>query len=506
MNKKVLILLYIIIGTATLVNVSTAEALESKLETDIKPNHPRLSEHLRHTEPNILTARHDSVYLDSLIDTLMAQYHIPGLAACAIKNGEIIWTGSYGYANFAQNIEVGDTTLFMLASISKTVTGVALMQVWERGLFELDNNINDYLPFAVHNYFFPDSVITFRMLLAHTSSINDNWTILNPLAVLGDSPIALGEFLEDYLIPGGAYYDTLNFNNWSPGIGYDYCNVAAALAGYLVEAIEDSFPTYCRDSLFTPLSMNETSWFLAGLDINNVAMPYYYSGGTHHAYGHWGHPMYPAFQLRTSTLQLARYLIAFMQYGEIDTVRILDSTTVELMTTVQNPSIHPNQGLFWYRDYVDGKELWGHNGSTAGFETRMYYCPAETTAAIILTNGESSVGVDLILPELFEYAAEYGIAEMEEYSLKSQAVSLQQNRPNPFNRTTTFRFDLPAACYVELNVYNVLGQKVFTLVDGKLNANEHSIAFDAQSLPSGVYYYQLRAGDIVQTKRCVLLR
>jgi len=113
--------------------------------------------------------------LDSFIVAKMSQYHIPGLAASIVKEGDIYWTCAYGFANIEDSIEVTDTTLFMLASVSKTVTGVALMQLWEAGLFQLDNDINNYLPFEVHNPNFPDSVITFRMLLTHTSSINDNW-------------------------------------------------------------------------------------------------------------------------------------------------------------------------------------------------------------------------------------------------------------------------------------------------------------------------------------------
>ena len=81
--------------------------------------------------------------------------------------------------------------------------------------------------------------------------------------------------------------------------------------------------------------MNETSWFLAGLDTNNIAVPYYWDGSNYVPYQHYGYPDYPCGQLRTSVPQLARHLMAFMQYGMIDSVRILDSATVELMKTIQ---------------------------------------------------------------------------------------------------------------------------------------------------------------------------
>ena len=65
------------------------------------------------------------------------------------------------------------------------------MQLWEDGLFELDDPVNDYLTFDVMHPDHPETEITIRHLLTHTSSIKDNWDIMDPLYVNGDSPIAL---------------------------------------------------------------------------------------------------------------------------------------------------------------------------------------------------------------------------------------------------------------------------------------------------------------------------
>jgi CubicO group peptidase (beta-lactamase class C family) len=73
-------------------------------------------------------------------------HHIPGLSACILKKGELVWQNAYGFADIEQNIPVTDSTLFFLASISKTFTGTALMQLYERGFFDLDDNVNNYLP------------------------------------------------------------------------------------------------------------------------------------------------------------------------------------------------------------------------------------------------------------------------------------------------------------------------------------------------------------------------
>lgn len=124
--------------------------------------------------PDMSFTAFDTTQLDSFIVNTMDSYHIPGVAACVVKDDRVIWTGAYGWANFEDSIQVADTTVFKLASVSKPYTGTALMQLYQEGFFDLDDDINDYLPFVVVNPNFPDSVINFRMLLTHTSSINDN--------------------------------------------------------------------------------------------------------------------------------------------------------------------------------------------------------------------------------------------------------------------------------------------------------------------------------------------
>ncbi len=86
------------------------------------------------------------------------------------------------------------------------------------------------------------------------------------------------------------------------------------------------------------------------------------------------------------------------------------------------------------------------------------------------------------------------------------AYRLNQNYPNPFNPTTEISFSLPEAGKVRLDVYNVLGNKVTTLVNGQLNAGSHSITFDASLLPSGIYFYKIQANNFSAIKKMNLLK
>ena len=87
-----------------------------------------------------------------------------------------------------------------------------------------------------------------------------------------------------------------------------------------------------------------------------------------------------------------------------------------------------------------------------------------------------------------------------------KSFSLMQNYPNPFNPSTMIKFTLPNTEFVQLNVYNSLGQIVNNLIDDQLQAGSHEIEFNASHLSSGVYIYRLRAGSFVDVKKLILLK
>ena len=471
--------------------------------------------HSRYEYPSI-NLFNSSVDIDSFVIATMDTFHIPGLSACIVRNGEIIWKGAYGYANINNNIEVTDSTLFKLASVSKPFTGTALMQLWENGLLDLDEDINNHLPFQVRNPYHPNDSITFRMLLTHTSSIVDNWSILTPLISWGnDSPIPLDSFLTNYLVPGGVYYTDANYSSAAPSTAWHYTNVGATLIGYLVASISNMpFAQYCQDSLFNPLGMNEASWFLSNLDTNHIALPYYFSDGSYHSYGHYGMVWYPAGQIRTSAVQVARLLIAFMQKGQIDGIRILDSTSVNLMTTVQFPNLNNEQALFWFivpRTIPDfgTYNFCGHGGSSYGVRTRMDYTldAYNHMGVVVLTNGESDVGTDIIKDALYSFSTTIPTDVAEDITAPPEQYYLSNNYPNPFNPSTTIEFSLPEDVgNVKLSIYNALGEKVAELVNTALVAGKYQYQWNAQNVATGMYIYELRIDKFVSIKKMILLK
>jgi CubicO group peptidase (beta-lactamase class C family) len=328
--------------------------------------------------------------LDTELRGSMRDARVPGLAACIVRDGAIVWSRGYGRANLAHERPTTPDTIFMLASVSKTVMAVAAMQAVEAGLLDLDADAGDLLPFPLRNPEHPDDVITLRMLLTHTSSIRDVWPVMARFYVRGDSPIALGDYLRRYLDPDGDLYRPgRTYGPWRPGARYAYGNIAASLAGYLIEAASGiPFDAWCDGRIFAPLAMHRTSWHLAGLDRSEVAMPYRATPERFVPYGQYGYPDYPDGQLRTSAHQLARHLLAFIGEGAFAGARLLSPESVAEMRRVQLPDVAHGQGLIWYRFGLRGMRLMGHNGGDAGVATQMYFRPDDGVGVIALANGD----------------------------------------------------------------------------------------------------------------------
>jgi len=348
-----------------------------------------------------INSTYDFNEIDEYILNVMQTNHIPGLSASIVIEEEVLWQNAYGYANIDENKKVDNDTLFKIASVSKTLTATCLMQLYEQEYFDLSDPINEYLPFNVIHPMYPSTDITFHMLLTHSSGINDNWKYLYHF--VGDSPIPFQTFLEEYLVPEGLYYDeTNNFCTWEPGTNWRYTNVGVALVGYLVEIISEvNFTTYTENYLFNPLDMYESGWYLKDLDETHIAMPYHWNGADYEPYGHIGWVDVPAGDLRTSSLQLINFLTMFINNGTYNSQEILNSETVNMMLTPQQP-FNQNLGLIWWKNTIGGRIVWGHGGSDYGARAQMHFDPETKIGVVVLTNGETNPVQ--IVDKLFEYA------------------------------------------------------------------------------------------------------
>jgi CubicO group peptidase (beta-lactamase class C family) len=132
----------------------------------------------------------DSTSLDRYVLHEKNQADIIGMQVGYVGPDEREWHGSYGLKNYKTGASVNDSTLFMIASSAKPVTALAILKLHDDGKLRLDDDVSRYLPFSVVNPHSPDASITFRMLLSHTGTVQDNWEVMDPLYTLkkGETP------------------------------------------------------------------------------------------------------------------------------------------------------------------------------------------------------------------------------------------------------------------------------------------------------------------------------
>lgn len=334
------------------------------------------------------------VFAQSDLDTFLAEKmqvaKIPGMAVLIQKGNTIRLAKGYGFANIEKGTRFTPDTTVMVASVSKTFVGTAVMQLHEQKLLNLDDDINKYLPFRVRNSRHASVPITVRQLLCHVSSIRDRYSVYDGVYYAGDSPISLGDFMQRYLVPGNSYYRKENYYLFAPKTKYQYSNVGAALAAYVVESVSKiDFGEYCKQKIFRPMKMPQTGWFLRDLNLNRLAIPYDYDFRTNKfvPLAQFGYPDYPNGQLRTSARQLSHFLNAHTNFGIYKGTRILQEQTAQEMRRIQFPNLDSSQGISFYYYYASDGDVWiGHSGATDGVSSEMWFRLSDGAGIIILCN------------------------------------------------------------------------------------------------------------------------
>ena len=220
--KKILILTYLILVTALMNACNNSDSL------NVNP------------EPQVT----DSQSLTEALESVYQQSEIPGFSISIIKQDQIIYQNTFGYADIQNQIPYTNTTVQALASISKTFVGAAIVKAIEQGYFTLETDVNDILPIDLINPKRPNSVIQVKHLVTHTSGLQDqvqtylseNYYILpgedlsaegamllqNDLGVGQRERRSLESFLGEYFMEDGDLYSEENFSSNLPGTVWNY--------------------------------------------------------------------------------------------------------------------------------------------------------------------------------------------------------------------------------------------------------------------------------------------
>lgn len=358
--------------------------------------------------------------VDNYVDKYIKNNNIPGFAYCIVKEGNVIWFNSYGKANIEKNLPMTIDKVMNIASISKTFTATAALQLWEKGLISLDDDINKYLDFKIRNPRYPEVPITIFQILTHTSSINDGASLYNSYSC-GDPVVSLRNWIYSYFTPGEKYSNpNENFCEWQPGDKEKYSNVAFGLLGLIIEEVtKKPFHEYCKKNIFSPLEMKNTGWFLNEIDPLNHIVPYIsdkYINDTNNSIPTrslvreypkrkssaldvncplclYSFPNYPDGLVRTSVRELSFFLISVINKGRYKDSRILQESTVKKMFTLQIDD-NKSQGLCWHQ--IGFESLWGHPGEDPGVCTNMYFNPKTKIGVITFQNSNNGNSFEIL--------------------------------------------------------------------------------------------------------------
>lgn len=359
--------------------------------------------------------------LDSQLKDVFVKNELIGMSVVLIKKGNPVFEGYYGDANRELNLPVSDKTVFRIASISKTFTAIAVMQLVEQEKINLDADISEYLGWKLQHPKYPDKIITARHLLSHTSGIRDGE---------GTSRFSQNMFRENMQISElfqstGKYYTDDIFSSEAPGEYFSYTNCTWGILATVVEKISGKrFDEYCREFIFKPMALEadfnpaelrsynhlaalyrfENNQWTAQVDDYNgqkppERVPFDYTTGSN------GLLFGPQGSLRCTTGDLVRTIQMFLHDGSVNGIQIMSKESVDLMLSDQW-TYNGSNGDTWENFFLSyglgihrtldqtkadvifpGIKMTGHPGIAYGLLSDMYVDTNTETGVVFVTNG-----------------------------------------------------------------------------------------------------------------------
>ncbi len=341
-------------------------------------------------------------FLDAYLAEQMKAHHIPGVVFTLVKDGHIFFSKGYGYADLERQTPIDpNQTVLTTASLGKAFTAVGALQLFERGLIELNEDVRPYLTDLQLKTNF-DEPLTLANLLTHTDGFETR--LIGVFARTKDDFLPLEKLLENYS-PNQIY---------APGQYLTYGDFAANLLGYLIQKVSGvSFEQYITENILEPLGMTSSTFdqHLPEEMRARLAPGYEFQGGRYEQIPFFFVRYAPSGGLRTTAGDMNRFLLALLNSGELDGVRILEESSTQMMFHRQFAP-HPktsgiSYGLFEHLE--NGRELFLRDGDGVGTRTRMVLFPEEDLGFFISYNsGDGNLRLDIISAFLDHYYPEDG--------------------------------------------------------------------------------------------------
>ena len=341
--------------------------------------------------------------MDLELKKILDKYEYSSIAVLHATKDGIKLLMTLGKQDIEDDVDVSEDTIFRIASISKSFTATALMQLVEKGVISLDGDVSDMIGFKIRNPHHPDIPITLRMVLSHTASIRDkeDYFTLDHL-----NPAVYGDCEESYF-------------QYKPGEGYNYSNMGLNLAGSILERMSGvRFDDYVRENVIWKLGLYG-GHNIDSLDASKFAWIYSKEDGEYvksegayrsrademptYKFGYSAPIFSPTGGVKISAHDLAVYMMMHMNYGEYNGVRVISEENAKAMQTpvwMIKDKGDEQYGLCLkeFTDFIDdpkynvaGSYPVGHTGGAYGLNSIMIWSPADGWGIVAMTNGYTSV-------------------------------------------------------------------------------------------------------------------
>ena len=340
---------------------------------------------------------------DQAINDVMTEFQAVGISAAVVKDGKIVYNQSFGYKNLDTKTPLSNDDIMRIASISKSFTATSLLQLVDKGIISLDDDVSDLIGFRIRNPHYPEVPITLKMVLSHTASIRDkeDYFTLDHL-----NPAVYGDCVESYF-------------EYKPGEGYNYSNMGLNLAGSILEKVSGiRFDDYVRENVIHRLGLYG-GHNIDSLDANRFAIIYASKDGEYveskgayksrsedmpnYVFGYSSPIFSPTGGVKISAHDLAVYMMMHMNGGEYNGIRIISEESAKTMQTpvwmIQKEG--EEQYALCLREFVDfmddakynvpGSYPIGHTGGAYGLNSIMIWSPADGWGIVAMCNGFTAV-------------------------------------------------------------------------------------------------------------------
>ena len=332
---------------------------------------------------------------EDMIKKYAEKNHFPGFAFGIVVDGQLVFKTSGGYANLEQKIPASSSSMFRVASMSKSFTALAILQLRDKGKLRLDDPVEMYIPAMKGQGLTKDApVITIRHLMSHSAGFPED----NPW---GDRQLADTEAELLKLIKEG-----ISFSN-AAGIEYEYSNLGFTMLGYIIHKVSGlTYDAYIKKNILAPIGMSETTYEFSKVPEKSLANGYRYIDNNWRKETLLHDGIYGAMGgMITSIDMFSKYValheMAWPERNDAETLPIKRSSLREMHQASKFISLMPNYkypsgrvlaatdsytyGLTWIQDALGRKSV-GHSGGLPGFGSNWRFLPEYGIGVILFAN------------------------------------------------------------------------------------------------------------------------